>query len=72
MVQAAKSGGLDEKSNIFLQRALKEAHSIKLPKENIDRALKKASEKMNEDYSAGVYEVYGNGGECFLNVSQFQ
>lgn len=53
---------MDEKANVLLQRALKEANSIKLPKENIDRALKKASDSMNEDYSTGVYEVYGHGG----------
>jgi transcriptional/translational regulatory protein YebC/TACO1 len=53
---------MDAKTNIVLQRVLKEANSIKLPKENIDRAMKKASDSMNEDYSTGLYEIYGHGG----------
>jgi transcriptional/translational regulatory protein YebC/TACO1 len=41
---------------------LKEAHSIKLPKDNIERALKKASDQSGENFSTGYYEVYGHGG----------
>ena len=41
---AAKRGGTDPTSNIDLSRALKEANSASLPKENIDRALKKATD----------------------------
>ena len=42
---------------------MKEAHSCKLPKDNIERALKKASEhNAGEGYSTGYYEVYGHGG----------
>ena len=41
---AAKRGGTDATSNIDLARALKEANSASLPKENIDRALKKATD----------------------------
>ena len=41
---AAKRGGIDPSSNIDLARALKEANSVSLPKENIDRALKKATD----------------------------
>lgn len=38
---AAKQGGLDVSKNLELARALKVAKEEKLPKENIDRALKK-------------------------------
>ena len=41
---AAKRGGTDPTSNIDLARALKEANSASLPKENIERALKKATD----------------------------
>jgi transcriptional/translational regulatory protein YebC/TACO1 len=62
ILMAAKAGGADTSKNIELARVLREAHSIKLPKENIDRALKKATETSNADYEAGAYEVYGHGG----------
>ncbi len=45
-----------------MSRALKEAHHCKLPKDNIERALKKATETSDESYATGYYEVYGHGG----------
>lgn len=59
---AAKAGGTDPNVNNELARALKEAQSIKLPKENIDRALKKATDTSADQYESGVYEVFGHGG----------
>lgn len=59
---AAKAGGADPLANLELSRALKEAHSVKLPKENIDRALKKAAENSTAVMESGVYEVFGHGG----------
>ena len=38
---AAKTGGSDPTKNQELARALKDAHQWKLPKDNVDRALKK-------------------------------
>jgi transcriptional/translational regulatory protein YebC/TACO1 len=60
--QAAKAGGPDPTKNTDLARALKEAHHAKLPKDNIERALKKATEQSGEHFSTGYYEVYGHGG----------
>ncbi|RYY78700.1 YebC/PmpR family DNA-binding transcriptional regulator [archaeon] len=60
--QAAKAGGADPSINPELARILKEAHSIKLPKDNIDRALSKAKDTSTEAFTAGVYEVFGFGG----------
>ncbi len=44
ILMAAKKGGAEPDKNIELARALKEAYSVSLPKENIERALKKATE----------------------------
>ena len=38
---AAKAGGIDSSKNPALVRALKDAHQHKLPKDNVERALKK-------------------------------
>lgn len=59
---AAKANGTDPKQNVDLQRALKDASAACLPKDNIERALKKATEKDTENFSSGIYEVYGHGG----------
>jgi len=45
---------------------LKEAQSIKLPKENIDRALKKATDSSTESFGTGIYEVFGFGGVVLI------
>eukprot|EP01038_Epipyxis_sp_PR26KG_P010853 gene10853-14570_t len=62
ILMAAKSGGPDPSKNIELSRALKEAAAIKLPKENVDRALSKATDVSTVGYGSGVYEVFGHDG----------
>lgn len=62
ITMAAKTGGSDPNANVELHRALKEAHSVKLPKDNIDRALKKAADHSVMAMEHGVYEVFGHGG----------
>jgi transcriptional/translational regulatory protein YebC/TACO1 len=63
ILMAAKKGGVEPDKNIELARALKEAYSVSLPKENIERALKKATEvTSDEEYRPGDYEVFGVGG----------
>jgi YebC/PmpR family DNA-binding regulatory protein len=63
ILMAAKNGlGADPGSNPELAKALKEATNSKLPKENIERSLKKATEKSAESWQSGVYEVLGYGG----------
>jgi transcriptional/translational regulatory protein YebC/TACO1 len=62
LTQAAKRGGVDPQKNLELTRVLKEAHSVHLPKENIERATRKASDSSNaEDFKHGTYEVFGHG-----------
>ena len=57
ILMAARSKGTDPSKNLDLARALREAASHKLPKENIERAIKKASDKATGDYTRGVYEI---------------
>lgn len=63
ILMAAKAGGNNPVTNDQLARVLREAHSFKLPKDNIERALKKADDKnSNDTFSSGEYEVFGLGG----------
>ena len=67
ILMAAKNGlGTDPGSNPELSKALKEAAAAKLPKENIERSLKKATEKSAEAYASGIYEVLGYGGSAII------
>jgi transcriptional/translational regulatory protein YebC/TACO1 len=41
---------------------LKEAHDVKLPKENIERAINRAKDKASANFETGQYEIFGHGG----------
>jgi YebC/PmpR family DNA-binding regulatory protein len=62
ILMAAKAGGTDLNVNVALARILKEAHSVKLPKENIDRILSKANDQSTQNLEQGIYELFGHGG----------
>ncbi len=60
---AAKLGGSDENSNPRLRTAILKARAANMPKDNIERAIKKgAGELAGVSYEEGVYEGYGPGG----------
>ena len=63
---AAKSGGPDAESNPRLRLALQNARSENMPKDNIERALKKAAGGDVENYEEVVYEGYGPGGAALI------
>lgn len=63
---AAKSGGPDPANNPRLRTLIQTARSENMPKENIERAIKKAVEKDQGDYKEVVYEGYGPHGIAFL------
>ena len=63
---AAKEKGPDPKTNSRLQAAIEEAKKENLPKENIDRAIKRASEKEGLDLKEVVYEAFGPGGSALI------
>jgi YebC/PmpR family DNA-binding regulatory protein len=64
---AAKLGGGDPSSNIRLRTAILDAKAVSLPKDNIDRAIKKGiGEIEGGDVEEILYEGYGPGGVAIL------
>jgi len=64
---AAKQGGGDPDSNATLRLALEKAREARMPKENIDKAIKKGTGAGGEgaDYHEVIYEGFGPNGEAF-------
>ncbi|MGL4364278.1 MAG: YebC/PmpR family DNA-binding transcriptional regulator [Bacteroidales bacterium] len=56
---AAKSGGVDPDNNPRLRALVQNARAENMPKDNIDRAIKRAVEKDQSDYKELAYEGYG-------------
>ncbi len=56
---AVKEAGPDPETNAKLRIAIQNARAMNVPKDNIDRAIQKASGKDAEDFKEIVYEGYG-------------
>ncbi|HRS41257.1 MAG TPA: YebC/PmpR family DNA-binding transcriptional regulator, partial [Dysgonamonadaceae bacterium] len=56
---AAKEGGPDPDTNPRLRVLVQQAKKENMPKENVERAIKKATDKDYTDYKEVVYEGYG-------------
>jgi len=64
---AAKIGGSDPEMNPRLRAALDKAKSANMPKENVERAIKKGTGEGNDTtYYEVTYEGYGPGGVAIL------
>ena len=63
---AVKMGGPDVTGNPRLRALMAEARSEQMPKENIERAIKKATDKTLGDFKELVYEGYGPYGIASL------
>ena len=63
---AVKNGGPDVTGNPRLRALIQTARSENMPKENIERAIKKATDKDQADYKEVVYEGYGPHGVAIL------
>ena len=63
---AAKMGDPDPEKNPRLRLAIKEAKAQSMPKDNIERAIKKASGGDAEDYEEIRYEGYGPNGVAVI------
>ena len=59
---AAKSGGGDVETNFLLRIALDRCKKFNVPKDNIDRAIKRGLGGDGEGYEDVTYEGYGPGG----------
>lgn len=63
---AVKQGGADVAGNPRLRALMAEARAESMPKENIERAIKKATDKNAGDFKEIVYEGYGPFGIAYL------
>ena len=63
---AVKAGGPDQDSNPALRRCIQNAKGANMPKDNVERAIKKASGADAEQYEEITYEGYGLGGVAFF------
>lgn len=63
---AVKAGGPDPESNPALRRCIQNAKGANMPKDNVERAIKKASGADAENYEEITYEGYGQGGVAFF------
>lgn len=64
---AARTGGGDPAANMRLRYAIDKARSFSVPKDNIERSIKRATgESGAENYDEVVYEGYGPGGVAVL------
>jgi YebC/PmpR family DNA-binding regulatory protein len=67
ITMAAKLGGGDPNGNARLRLAIETARGNSMPKENIDRAVKKGTGELEGvDYQEVTYEGYGPGGVALL------
>ena len=66
IVIAVKEGGPDPDSNSKLRAIIQNAKSVNMPKENIERAIKRASDKSFGDYKEILFEGYGPSGIAIL------
>ena len=63
---AVKQGGPDVTGNPRLRALMAEARAEQMPKENIERAIKKATESKQGDFKEIIYEGFGPFGIAYL------
>ncbi len=66
IVMAVKEGGPDPDSNSRLRAVIQNAKSVNMPKDNIERAIKRASDKSQGDYKEVLFEGYAQHGIAVL------
>ena len=59
---AARESGADPETNPRLRVLIQQSKKENMPKENVERAIKKATSKDEADYKEMVYEGYGPNG----------
>ena len=58
IVMAVKEGGPDAENNSKLRAVIQNAKAVNMPKDNIERAIKRASDKNQGDYKEVLFEGY--------------
>ncbi len=67
IITSARLGGGDPENNPRLRQAILSAKAINMPKENIERAIKKGTGELESTYyEEALYEGYGPGGVAIL------
>jgi len=66
IVMAVKEGGPDPDSNARLRAVIQNAKSVNMPKDNVERAIKRASDKNLGDYKEVIFEGYAPHGIAIL------
>src|SRR5690606_17177383 len=66
IVMAVKEGCPDPVSNSRLRAVIQNAKAVNMPKDNVERAIKKASEKGQGDYKEVIFEGYAAHGIAIL------
>lgn len=66
IAMCVKTSGPDPSANARLRVLIQNAKAANMPKENVERAIKKASGKEQEDYKELVYEGYAPHGIAVL------
>lgn len=59
IVIAVKAGGPDPDNNARLRQIIANARAVNMPKDRIDGAIKRASDKDTSNYEEVIYEGYG-------------
>ena len=63
LIAAARSGGGDTATNLNLRYAIDKARAANMPRDNIERAVKKGTGELEGmHYEEAQYEGYGPGG----------
>lgn len=64
---AARNGGGDPDTNLRLRYAIDKARAVSMPKDNIERAIKKGTGELEgENFEEVMYEGYAPGGVAIL------
>ena len=67
IIVAAKHGGGDPDANLRLRYAIDDAKAVSMPKDNIQRAIKRGTGELDGgNLEEVVYEGYGSGGVAIL------
>ena len=66
IVIAVKEGGPDPDNNARLRAVIQNAKAANMPKDNVERAIKKASDKNTENYKEVLFEGYAPFGIAVL------
>lgn len=66
IVMAVKEGGPDPENNSRLRAVIQNAKAVNMPKGNVERAIKRASDKSQGDYKEVLFEGYAPHGIAVL------